>query len=296
MKLDLHVHSKEGSDGRWPLEQIMAAAKARGLGLISISDHDSILMQARARELALARGIGYLSGVELNVTMSLPDYNKGKPTSLDFLGYGFDIENAALKAKLLELQSFRVERAKLILENLNVEFRREGLREFSAADLEAIQATVDGTFGRPHIADYLVNQGIVANRQEAFDRYLVRCNVDKLPLSLEEASSLVRGAGGKLFLAHPSDPNGTSLKGFSEDLAVQLDIIENHLLGLIDGLECWHSRLNAAQTEALIDLASKHALMVSGGSDCHQNPLLLGSVDVPEKVADQFLNYSTFVC
>lgn len=296
MKLDLHVHSKEGSDGRWPLEQIMAAAKARGLGLISISDHDSILMQARARELALARGIGYLSGVELNVTMSLPEYNKAKPTSLDFLGYGFDIEDAALRAKLSELQSFRVERARLILENLNVEFEREGRRAFTPEDLEAIQATVDGTFGRPHIADYLIKEGLVASRQEAFDRYLVKCNVGKLPLSLEEASSLIRGAGGKLLVAHPSDPNGASLKGFTEDLAEQLKLVEQHMLGLIDGIECWHSRLNAAQSAAWLDFCQRRALLVSGGSDCHQNPLLLGSVDVPENVADQFLNYSTFVC
>lgn len=293
MKIDLHVHSKDGSDGRWPLAQIMAAAKARGIKLISITDHDSLAVQARARDLAHARGIGYLSGVELNVTFKHPDY--AKPASLDFLGYGFDLENAALKRKLDELQSFRVERARRILDNLNVEFRREGLREFTDVDLAAIQAQVDGTFGRPHIADYLVSQGLVASRQAAFDRYLVKCDVAKLPLDLAEASALVRAAGGKLFLAHACDPNGTSLKAFSSELDAQLGIIENHLLGLIDGLECWHSRLNATETRALLKLARKHGLLVSGGSDCHQNPLLLGSVEIPPDVADQFLNYSTFV-
>ncbi len=65
--------------------------------------------------------------------------------------------------------------------------------------------------GRPHIAAYMIEKGIVSNRQEAFDRYLVRCDVPKMSLSLEEASQLVRAAGGRVVLAHPNDPNGTSL-------------------------------------------------------------------------------------
>ena len=75
--------------------------------------------------------------------------------------------------------------------------------------------------GRPHIADYLVKKKIVKNRQEAFDKYLVKCDVPKYPLYLEEASKLVRGAGGKLVLAHPNDPHGTSLAALTKSLAEQ---------------------------------------------------------------------------
>ena len=74
-----------------------------------------------------------------------------------------------------------------------------------------MKKSVDGTLGRPHIADYLVKKGIVASRQEAFDKYLVKCDVPKYPLYLEEASKLIRSAGGKLVIAHPDDPHGTSL-------------------------------------------------------------------------------------
>ncbi len=290
MKIDLHMHSREGSDGRWPLKDIFAEAVRRGIDLISVTDHDSIVMQAEARQLAHSCGMRYLTGVELNVTCSYAPYRDGKPFALDFLGYGFDIQNEALIAKLDELRSFREQRARTILENLNVEFAAEGLRLFSEDDLEAIQEKVDGAFGRPHIANYLVSQGIVKDKQEAFDKYLVKCNVDKLPLSLAEASGLIRGAGGKLFLAHPSDPNGTSLKVISDDFKEQQKVIEG-MLEQIDGIECWHSRLTPAASRAYKSFADEHGLLVSGGSDCHQQPLLLGQVDVPAIVAEQFINY-----
>jgi len=288
VKIDLHIHSKEGSDGKWPLEDIFSEAARRGLKLISITDHDSIAAQAQAMELARQYDMLFLTGVEFNVTYTCPQYRNGKPFALDFLGYGFDIGNAPLQTKLDELRSFRNVRAKKILENLNREFEKEGLRLFTANDLEAIQATVDGAFGRPHIANYLIKEKIVYDRQEAFDRYLVKCNVAKLPVTLQEASELIRNAGGRLFLAHPADPNGTSLNVVSADPARQQQIIRDGMLDYIDGIECWHSRLSPAATAAYEAFAKKHKLMVSGGTDCHQQPVLIGDVDVPDLVAAQF--------
>ena len=83
-------------------------------------------------------------------------------------------------------------------------------------DFRQIEESVDGVLGRPHIADYLVKKNIVKTRQEAFDKYLVKCDVPKYPLYLEEASKLVRDAGGKLVLAHPNDPHGTSLASINQ--------------------------------------------------------------------------------
>ncbi len=291
MKIDLHIHSRDGSDGKWPLGDIFGEAARRGIDLISITDHDSIEAQGAAARLAREYGMGFIHGIELNVTLAHPDYKGGKGVSLDFLGYGFDVDNAALRARLTQIRDFRIERARRILDNLNAEFDKEGLAPFTAEDLDAIQETVDGAFGRPHIANYLVERGIVRDRQEAFDKYLVKCNVAKLPLSLEEAAGLIHAAGGKLFLAHPADPNGTSLVAFSADLAVQQQIIEDRMLGLIDGIECWHSRLSPAVTEAYLDFSRRHGLLVSGGSDCHQQPPLMGSVAVPDYVAEQFAAY-----
>jgi 3',5'-nucleoside bisphosphate phosphatase len=60
------------------------------------------------------------------------------------------------------------------------------------------------------------------------------------------------------------------------------------MLELIDGVECWHSRNDAQTTNHYVSFARKHRLMMTGGSDCHQKPILMGTVEVPSYVADQF--------
>jgi predicted metal-dependent phosphoesterase TrpH len=290
MKIDLHIHSKDGSDGRWTLEAIFAEAHKRHIDLISITDHDSIHAQEQARALARTYGIAYLTGVEMNVTFSHPDYKGGKPVSLDMLGYQYDIHYPPLVEKLEALRDYRKQRAEKILENLNSAFISEDLPEFTAQDLEAIEATADGALGRPHIADYLIKKGIVATKQEAFDRYLVQCDVPKMPVSLKEASELIREAGGKIMLAHPNDPNGTSLVTLTTSVQEQLQIIQDTMMAYIDGIECWHSRHDKETMEAYQAFAREMGLMVSGGSDCHQDPVLMGEVDVPDYVGEQFLS------
>ena len=290
MKIDLHIHSKEGSDGRWSLEEIFAeGAQRRQIDLISITDHDSINAQGLARELAKSYGIAYLTGVKLNVTFSHPEYRGGKPVSLDCLGYQFDIGNHALVEKLEALKDYRKKRVERILENINREFVKDGLPAFTAADLDAIRSSADGVLGRPHIATYMIKQGIVATQQEAFDRYLVQCDVPKMPLSLKEASLLIRGAGGKLILAHPNDPNCTSLVNLTSSMKEQEQIIRDAMMDYIDGIECWHSRHDNEASKAYQAFARNMGLMVSGGSDCHQHPVLMGEVNVPDYVGEQFL-------
>jgi predicted metal-dependent phosphoesterase TrpH len=287
MIIDLHIHSKS-SDGALTVEEIVKEAKIRNIGFISITDHDSISCQKIALDLAGKAGVRYVSGVELNVTFSHPKYHAGKAASLDFLGYQFDVENKALGDKLQQMANYREERAAKILTNLNSEFEKEGIKKLTKNDFEEIQASVDGTLGRPHIADYLVKKGIVRNRQEAFDKYLVKCDVPKYPLYIDEASKLVRNAGGKIVMAHPNDPHGTSLVALTKSLPEQTRIIEESMLGFIDGIECWHSRNDAQTTKHYVKFAKKHGLIMTGGSDCHQKPILMGTVDVPRYVADQF--------
>ena len=288
MKIDLHVHSRDCSDGRLSLNDIFQIAHKRGVNFLSITDHDSIECQQRAIALAKDYGIHYLTGIELNIRFSSPLWRKGKPISLDLLGYGCDPENRVLKAKTLELQEYRNTRARLILERVNRELYKEGIEPLNEDDLAAIQESVDGAFGRPHIARYLVKKGLVKDVQEAFDKYLVRCDVPKLPLGLEEASSLIRGAGGKAVLAHGNDPHGTSLAMLTPDVSEQLRIIENDMLEFLDGLECWHSRHDAYTSKAYRAFAIEHGLVVTGGSDCHQNPVKIGTVDIPSYVVEQF--------
>ena len=289
MIIDLHIHSKNCSDGNLPVDQIIKEAKARNIKLMSITDHDSIGCQTQARTLAEQNQISYINGVELNISFSTPDYNNNKAVSLDLLGYQYDLDNKMLQKKLEQLSRHREERAEKILEKLNTEFKKENIQAFTKDDLTAIQKSADGALGRPHIADCMIKKGIVKDRKEAFEKYLVACNVAKYPLSLEEASNLVRNAGGKIVIAHPNDPYGTSLVKLTKSLNEQIDIIEQSMLSYIDGIECWHSRSTPETTEHYTRFSKKHNLLMTGGSDCHQNPIVMGTVKIPDFVAKQFL-------
>jgi hypothetical protein len=225
-----------------------------------------------------------MTGVELNVTFQ----HKSKTASLDFLGYNYDAGNPELNEKLKLLRAHREKRAAQILEKLNAAFDKEGLPRFTDDDIRKIRESVDGAFGRPHIANYLVEKGIVRDKQQAFDKYLVRLDVPKFPLSLEEASQLIRNAGGLLVHAHPSDPSGTSLAEITSNLNEQTRIISQYMMEYIDGIECWYMRSNEATTNHFVNFAKRNGLIMTGGSDCHQKPIVLGSVYVPDWVYSQF--------
>ena len=287
MTIDLHIHSKN-SDGSFTVEKIIEIAKLRHISMLSITDHDSIICQQKASSLAKKNGIHYISGVELNVTFNSSQSSDQKSIYLDFLGYNFDPDNCQLQNKLQQKEKYRQKRAEKILKKLNIEFKKKQIKKLTKDDLDNIQHSVDGVFGRPHIADYLVKKGIAQNRNEAFDRYLVKCNVPKYPLFLKDASKLLRNAGGKIILAHPNDPHGTSLLKLSSHLDKQTEIITDSILPLIDGIECWHSRNDTKTTNHYVTYSKKHGLLMTGGSDCHQNPLLIGTVKVPSYVAKQF--------
>jgi predicted metal-dependent phosphoesterase TrpH len=284
MKTDLHIHTKTGSDGALPIGEVFTEANKRNIEFISITDHDNIEHQGIAIELAAANNMRYVTGVELNVTF--PYGNKS--VSLDFLAYKYDYHDPALNKKLHLIRDHREKRARQIIDNINREFDKESLPVLTEDDLRKMQEGVDGILSRPHIADYLVKKEIVGSRQEAFDKYLVKCDVPKYPLTLDEAAALVRGAGGKIVLAHPNDPNGTSLISITKDLAEQTKIIGKYMLEYIDGIECWHSRNDKETTEHYIEFSKNHNLITTGGSDCHQKPILIGTVEVAEWVAGQF--------
>ena len=285
MKIDLHIHTRTCSDGNLSIEEAFGEAKRRKINLMSITDHDSVDCQERAIALAKEHGIAYITGVELNVTFRYPG---NKSVSLDFLGYQYDINNKELKNRLQVIKEHRQARGRQILDKLNAEFDKENIPRFTEEDLKNIQDGVDGTFGRPHIANYLIAKGVVRDKQEAFNKYLVKCDVPKYPLSLAEASSLIRNAGGILVHAHPNDPNGTSLVTITHNLEEQTKIIEQYMLEYIDGVECWHPRNDAKTTAHYIEFARKHHLVMTGGSDCHQKPIIMGTVDIPDFVAEQF--------
>ncbi|MBN2318481.1 MAG: PHP domain-containing protein [Acidobacteria bacterium] len=285
MKTDLHIHTSTGSDGALTLEELFNEASDRGIELISVTDHGAVHHQGEAVRIAAEHNIRYVTGVELNVSFPYG----GKDISLDFLGYGYDYRNPALNEKLEMMKKYDEERALKVLDKLNHELEKESIPLFTEDDLAQMQEGIEGILSRPHIADYLVRKNIVSDRQEAFDRYLVACNVPRYPLRLEDASRLIREAGGILSLAHPSDPNGTSLAKITLDLDEQSAIIRKGIFDYIDGIECWHSRMDGPTTAHYVEFCRVNNLMMTGGSDCHQKPMLLGTVDVPDFVAEQFL-------
>jgi hypothetical protein len=109
VRIDLHIHTKTGSDGNLTIEEVFQEAKNRNIELISITDHDSIACQRRAVALARKHGMSYIPGVELNVTFHYPEGNKD--VSLDFLGYGYDISNQELNSSLQLIKEYRQRRA-----------------------------------------------------------------------------------------------------------------------------------------------------------------------------------------
>jgi predicted metal-dependent phosphoesterase TrpH len=251
---------------------------------MAITDHDSLVAQEKAIALTKEYGISYITGVELNVTFQF----QNKAVSLDFLGYNFDINNQTLLDKLRVMRERREKRAQEILEKINIEFKNEGRALFTAQDMQNIRDSVDGAFGRPHIAAYMIKKGIVQDNQEAFNRYLVKCDVPKYPLTLPEASQLIHQAGGVLVLAHGNEPGGTSLATITKDLRQQTRIIAENMIEYINGLEIWHPGHDDATIAAYLNLTRKHHLLSTGGSDCHQKPIIMGTVAVPPEVAREF--------
>jgi predicted metal-dependent phosphoesterase TrpH len=192
-----------------------------------------------------------------------------------------------VKEKLAEIRDYRETRALKILELINEEFETEGREPFTDRDMEAIKQTADGSLGRPHIGDYMVEKGIAGSRQEAFDRYLERCNVKKYPFTLEDSVRLMKAAGGVLVLAHPNIRGSPSLNKLTPDLEAQTRIIEETMLEHLDGIECWHSRLDEESSKHYQAFVKRHDLIATGGSDCHQRPVLMGTLDIPDWVAEQ---------
>ena len=289
MSIDLHMHTREGSDGAMGVVELLETAKDRGVTTLAITDHDSVAVQETAEREAARLGIGYVTGIELNAVFDCPEAKKGI-VNVDILGYGIDYRNGELCGALKKIGDFRVERARKLMDNVNAELGNQGIAgEITQRDFDAILAQVEGSLGRPHLANMLIEKGFVSTRQEAFDRFLVQCNVPKYQITVAEASELIRGAGGKAVLAHPNDPNGVSLRAVSESLSEQTAVIEKYLLPHLDGIECWHARLTEEDSEHYLEFVKKHELIATAGSDCHQKPVRVGSIILDDSLTEEII-------
>lgn len=286
-KIDLHIHTTE-SDGEDTPETVVQKAKKAGLELISITDHDTISSLETAKSCAQKAGIKYITGVELSVTYEYDDKKEKKSFELHLLGYGFDSNNKGIIALLQANKEFRGERARRVFERVNEMLKGEGKEPISMNEFERAKMENKGSFGRPHLAALLKKHNIVENVQEAFDKYLNKCNLPKRRVTLETASEIIRKAGGIVVLAHPYGEKKSSLVNMTKELKEQEKILVK-LHKYLDGLECYYSDHTPEQTKFYVELANKLGLSITGGSDHHgREREKIGKVFVPDYVARQF--------
>jgi predicted metal-dependent phosphoesterase TrpH len=246
--IDLHAHTT-ASDGSLTPSELVALARETGLRALGVTDHDTIQGVAEAVAAAEAAGVEVVPGVELSV-----GYPHGQ---FHLLGYLIDPGAPVLPDRLADLQARRATRNERMIARM-----QEGGLPITMADVVAEAG--GGQVGRPHMALALVRKGIVASTQEAFDRYLgagAPFNIPKERLSPEAAIDLIHAAKGKAVLAHPS-----TIKLPGDAFVAEIGRLRERGL---DGLEAYYSQHSPEQTAAFLDVASRFALRVTGGSDFH---------------------------
>jgi predicted metal-dependent phosphoesterase TrpH len=257
VRIDLHTHSDRSDGTDSPTELIENAARA-GLDVVALTDHDATVGWDEAQQAADRVGVRLVKGLEISTELH------GK--SVHLLGYEVDPTHGPLLAELQRVLDGRDNRLPLILENLG----RLGI-DLTAEDVARWSGNAAAS-GRPHVADALVEKGVVANRDEAFDRLLKPgrpAYVNRYAAPLHEAVRLVQDAGGVAVVAHPWSRG-------SDRVMTPEAIAELAGLGLA-GLEVDHNDHTPEQRERLRAIAAELDLAVTGSSDYHGT----GKIDFP---------------
>ena len=246
---DLHIHSVF-SDGTFTPEEIVARARARGLGLISVCDHNVVAGTLAAERLAREAGLGYIRGVEIDAM------HRG--TDLHILCYGADLSDRALLS--------RIRHARARLDDMSLELLRRLMRDcpnLSMAEYEALEH--DTALGGWKMLQYLKLKRVTQSLREGFALY-ERYNVRYEDAGFDDAAdviSLIHAAGGRAVLAHAGVTFAwNTLPELLERTQDALDIG-------FDGAECYYPRHNAGVTRALAEICERRKLLITAGSDCH---------------------------
>ena len=266
--IDLHTHTAF-SDGTFTPQQLMRLAAERGLSTIAVTDHDTTEGWADAGTSADAAGIELVTGVEFSASY--------EGSSVHVLAYWPDAGDTGFAEELTRLHDDRFRRGELMVEKLRslgypITFER--VREISQSD----------NIVRPHIAQALVEAGVVATVKEAFTEELIadggKADVQKHALHPMDALKLIKRADGVCVLAHPG------MWGAQGELPIEL--IEEMTASGMDGLEVDHPDHDEEQRDRFRALAHRLELLVTGSSDCHgtrYDPIRLGCATTAE---DQF--------
>lgn len=249
--IDLHSHSTASDGTDSPAEVVRLAADV-GLHALALSDHDTLEQLPEARAAAAAHGVRLVPACEISCELA------GRaPGSLHLLVYFVDDGPGPLQDRLGTLQAARHARNAQIVATL----RRQGV-DITVDDVLAEAGS--GSVGRPHIARALLRRGAVGSIQEAFDLWLAKgrpAYFERERLDPEESIALAHASGGVTSVAHPAT---LGLGGGALD-----ELVGELAAAGLDALECEYGRYVSEQRVALRDLALRHGLAVTGGSDYH---------------------------
>ena len=248
MRIDLHSHST-ASDGTDPPAEVMRRARAAGLDVIALTDHDTLAGHGAAAA-ALPPGLSLVPGLELSGRLD--------GHSVHLLGYHVDPAHPGLAAELRAITTDRLRRGREMVARL---------RELGVGiSWEQVAALAGGgVVGRPHIARAMVAAGAIADPAEAFTPAWIgvggRAYAGRYALDPVAAVQLIRAAGGVSVLAHPAVP----ARGWTIP-----DEVVVRLAGAgLGGLEVSHPDHDHSQRLRLAALAASLGLAASGGSDDH---------------------------
>ena len=270
MRADLHVHTT-ASDGVLSPSELICLAIERGVGVVAITDHDSV--DGIAPALVAARecpSLRVIPGVEVST-----DIPRGE---VHILGYFVDYMDPVLVKRLQVFRRSRRVRAQRMvakLADLGLHVRWERVRQLAGA----------GSIGRPHVAQAMLEKGYVCTLGEAFNRYIGRngpAYVEREKMTPSEAVDLVIKANGLPVLAHPANIDGM------EELVDRL-----HKVGLV-GIEVYYSNYGADVVKRLASVAHRYGLVACGGSDYHGldsiDHVPLGGIDIPPESIEQLFD------
>ncbi len=243
------------------------------MGVLAVTDHDTVAGLAEARDAGRRLGVRVVTGVELSV--------RAPTGSMHLLAYFPDAPPAAFTDRLAELARARRVRAERIVERLGVLGAPIALAD--------VAARAAGPIGRPHIADTLVAAGHTRSRQDAFDRYLADGRpawVAHEGLGPQDAVRMVRESGGAPVLAHPG-----TLRLSSDHLTSAVARLAT--AGLV-GIEVHRPEHLPERRHLYGRLARAFDLIPSGGSDFHSplgtvRPGDTGDPPLPADTVDRLL-------
>ncbi|MDN5770355.1 MAG: PHP domain-containing protein [Microlunatus sp.] len=250
MRIDLHTHSTV-SDGTDTPAELITKAAAAGLDVVALTDHDTVDGLPEALAAGERVGIEVVDGLELSCSRG--------GQSVHLLAYGADATDGPLATEMAVVRDGRTGRLLPVLAKLatlGVPVTEEQVMAFVGSS---------PSVGRPHIADALVAAGHVADRKEAFDRFLADggpAHVSRYTIDVARGIDLVHGAGGVAVIAHPWGRGREQV--LPPDVLAEL-VAEQGL----DGIEVDHQDHDVAARTALRRLADELGVIGTGSSDYH---------------------------